>query len=326
MDRKKFIVIQICLWVGIVLFLTGVFVMALVGDIGHRLFQETTTFVSGQQSNKRSEVYTQTLDGIEVIDIEAISEEVIVEAVDGTEIVVTQSTNYELQKDERIKIDISKGKLSIKKPNKGIIHVPRWNAQETIHIALPKTYENTLRVKSVSGDIDLYNVKTTDMKVISTSGEVALRDVSATEMEIRTTSGNIDVSEVEVNVLTIGTTSGDVEVEGDIENIKVGTVSGEAMLKGAYGLINVNSTSGDVGIISNSAIEKLDVVTISGDVELEVPKDSQFEVTLHSVSGKLKGDIIDRDVKSGESFVYGNGKNQFTIRTTSGKAEIDTID
>ena len=154
-------------------------------------------------------------------------------------------------------------------------------------LMIPKELE-LIEAKSVSGRVEIEGLTMTKQKLSSTSGSVST-DASA-DLEISSVSGSLSFR-------TVG------------ENVSASTTSGKIS-----GVIEKALKSG-----------KIDINSVSGRVELEVPADFNADIDLHSVSGSVSSELpvsVTETKRNNIKGEIGEGGTSVEIRTVSGSIKI----
>lgn len=148
-----------------------------------------------------------------------------------------------------------------------------------------------------------------------------------TEVRLNSVSADFDVAALTVkNTLTFDSVSGDLETDFiTADSAEVNTVSGKIDLDGSFRQVTGGSTSGEVDLALRKCPEKLDLVTVSGDVELKLPQNAGFTLDYSTVSGDLDSDFPLTAERNG-GHIYGDGSGRITIDTTSGDLTIEKLD
>ncbi len=215
---------------------------------------------------------------------------------------------------EKVKIDVNKEDKTLiietkypKTPFKSI------NVSVNYNLMIPS--EARIKVKSVSGDVEVENI----------GGEV----------DLRTVSGDITVDGAK-NGIDCEAVSGDLEIKNVVGDIDIRTISGDIELINVKGSIDADCVSGEIEI-ENSEVKSLKAKTISGsitykgkihpegeyeisthsgNVKLEIPSDSAFDLEAKTFSGKIKSDF--EVAVSGEI-----SRKKITGSVNGGGADID---
>lgn len=151
-------------------------------------------------------------------------------------------------------------------------------------------------IHSVSGDVDLSGIFQ-NLHIFTTSGDVKLEG-SAAEVQIKTVSGDLDADLLHAEGLSMVTTSGDADLRGGWENLFFKAISGDLYAE------------------LSRAPSQFSAETTSGDVELEIPAQSDFTLRFDTSSGDLSSDFDCR--KEGRTYYCGHGTQRWNVKTTSG--------
>lgn len=141
-------------------------------------------------------------------------------------------------------------------------------------IYLPKDYGKSIEVDTLSGEIKLDKLNGDNCYFATISGKVSLNDFNCEEVSIKTTSGEIEIN------------------NGTFTEIK--------------------TVSGDVSLMQVLFKEKSNIITISGNVELNEIESSDLKINFNSVSGEIRGKTI-----------YENNDKILFVKTTSGNLNIN---
>ena len=130
-----------------------------------------------------------------------------------------------------------------------------------------------------------------------------------TEVRLNSVSADFDVAALTVkNTLTFDSVSGDLETDFiTADSAEVNTVSGKIELDGSFRQVTGGSTSGEVDLALRKCPEKLDLVTVSGDVELKLPQNAGFTLNYSTVSGDLESDFLLTTERDG-GHICGDGR------------------
>lgn len=160
-------------------------------------------------------------------------------------------------------------------------------AEHKIVISLPKEIDYELDLNTASGDVYLPDAKLSNVKIKTISGDIAA--ITASNANLESTSGDIEINEV--------------------EKLSAKTISGEISANQIKRSCDIKTTSGDVEIVSLEITNNSKIVTISGDVDIEINRGSY--VKTETISGEVSINNNDRYAKS-----------ELTIKTTSGDIEV----
>ena len=122
-----------------------------------------------------------------------------------------------------------------------------------------------------------------DIEVVSAGVEVG--GVTG-EVTIESVSGSIEV-EGRPEAVDVESVSGSIDVEGHTEQLKAESVSGRVRLRGSALEIDANTVSGQLELIAEE-IERAELSTVSGGIELSGMLTSRAEIEVDSHSGSVE--------------------------------------
>ncbi|SCW35346.1 Putative adhesin [Ruminococcaceae bacterium YRB3002] len=160
-------------------------------------------------------------------------------------------------------------------------------------VKIPENYSfDDVTIETTSGDVWSYCVATGNTNIASVSGELDIRNIKASGLKVDTTSGNVTMNGCKVSdKIDIDTISGEVSLT-DVESghTKIETISGDIRLRTLVtDTADITTTSGDVtGTIAG--VHEYDVDTTSGDVELPSSIKGEPLIKIDTVSGDVELD------------------------------------
>ena len=135
-----------------------------------------------------------------------------------------------------------------------------------LEISMPA--KASLKVDTVSADIDVTGTGGRRLTLASVSGDVLVRGASA-------------------EIAGFESVSGDVDAEVDSRDVSAETVSGDLLLKGRVGgRVGLESVSGDVTLVADD-VDRLRLETVSGDSRVSTGLAAAGSITAETVSGNL---------------------------------------
>lgn len=144
-----------------------------------------------------------------------------------------------------------------------------------------------------------------------------------TEVRLNSVSADFDVAALTVKeTLTFDSVSGDLETDFlTADSAELTTVSGKIDLDGSFRQVTGGSTSGEVDLTLRKCPDRIELNTVSGNVDLELPRNAGFTLDYSTVSGDLESDF---PLTAGGT--CGDGSGSITIDTTSGDLKIENLD
>ena len=244
----------------------------------------------------------------------------------GENITVRESSNVIIDDEDAMVCAVENGTLKIG------YHAPRVNfislgeaVAKTLTVTIPQNLVSgieNIRVDVTSADVTLGDIELKNLYIDSTSGNASVSNVTADSFAFGSTSGDLTAENCSLGRANIHTTSGCAYLT-DIKASYAGfdVISGDVTAKNCeFGKVEAESTSGSFSMSLNNVPTEFDADSTSGNVELFLPENAEFELEFDPTSGELELDFP--SVKRGDEYIVGSGRNEISIETTSGDAYI----
>lgn len=141
-------------------------------------------------------------------------------------------------------------------------------------------------------------------------------------IRINSVSAEVDISDMIGDSLDLISVSGDITVAGSgFNHIDIESVSGDIEYSGIFLDFQAETVSGNCEIASDIACEEIEFESVSGNLKMTLPENMGFTLNLDSVSGDLITDIAVSSSKSSKT--YGNGECSISSDTVSGDVHIE---
>ena len=183
--------------------------------------------------------------------------------------------------------------------------------------------DNTLRIR-YSNDVWGIDMPEKDLTVLlpRTVAE------NLTAVDLSGVSANFAVGKLTVrDAFSFDTTSGKLEMQSmnaPQAKATVSSVSGNVELDGSFREVKAGSTSGEIDLMLRNAPAAVEVSTVSGEVDVELPAGTGFTLDYSTVSGELECDFPLTKSVDGK-FVCGDGACRMEIGTTSGSLSVERL-
>ena len=141
-----------------------------------------------------------------------------------------------------------------------------------------------------------------DLEIAAASATVEISDLNIREMEFDGASGTCTFVNCSVETLDVDTASGNVRFTGDLQQMDCDAVSADILLE----LTNVPKS--------------IDLDSASGNLDVTLPADAGFTVTLDTLSGDFKSNFT--TTKRNGSYVAGNGRCRIDVDAMSGDVTV----
>ncbi len=272
---------------------------------------------------------TRPLDPDGRVEIENLKGRIEVQAWDRPEVRIQGSLGEGVEKLE-IKGNRQRLSVRVKYPNRGGFGFLSADTSEPTDLRLMVPLRADLEIDSVSADIDVKGVASSELSIDSVSGDVVVVGAPV-EADVETVSGDLRLT-INSREVDIASVSGDVDLRGRLDGeVDIETVSGRIEVvahETGVRQLSGESVSGDLRIATALASGgEISLETVSGDVGLRLPANLSAKVSGESFSGDLdaSGAQIDRVRHGpGSSFrhTYGTGDGEISLETFSGDARL----
>ena len=183
--------------------------------------------------------------------------------------------------------------------------------------------DNTLRIR-YSNDVWRIDMPEKDLTVLlpRTVAE------NLTAVDLSGVSADFAVDKLTVREsFSFDTTSGKLKTEvltATGAKADVNSVSGDIELDGSFREVKAGSTSGEIDLMLRNAPAAVEVSTVSGEVDVELPAGTGFTLDYSTVSGELECDFPLTKSVDGK-FVCGDGACRIEVGTTSGSLSVERL-
>ena len=181
-----------------------------------------------------------------------------------------------------------------------------------------------LRPQRPSAAVTVTVPRTCPTQLVVVSATAVLSGISA-KASVKSVSGEITLDGLTGDV-DAHTVSGALEAQGINGKLNFNTVSGDlALADGWLERLDVNSVSGDVTAdLDLDPLGGVHATTVSGEVTLRLPAESDAQVNLHSVSGGVRSEFAELRSMSAPasrtvSGSLGAGSGHVSVNTMSGR-------
>jgi len=185
-------------------------------------------------------------------------------------------------------------------------------------------HANRAKASTASGDISIAETRSAEAN--TASGDVKLQGIRG-PAKCRAVSGDVTLEHVEGEV-QISAVSSDVSARSIDESFSATTVSGSIELQEYYGAeTSIKSTSGDVeASLSTPLTGTFAARTISGDITVAIPGNSDCTVDLSSTSGDIETELELRNASRSRRQLSGDlgaGRGRLELHSVSGSLTVD---
>ena len=228
-------------------------------------------------------------ESITALSIDWVAGDVKIMVTDGEEIVVTEHADRGIPAEYALCVEAD-NTLRIRYSNDVWgIDMP----EKDLTVLLPRTVAENLTAVDLSG-------VSADFAV----GKLTVRDAFSFD----TTSGKLEMKSMNAPQAkaTVSSVSGKVELDGSFREVKAG------------------STSGEIDLMLRNAPAAVEVSTVSGEVDVELPAGTGFTLDYSTVSGELECDFPLTKSVDGK-YACGDGACRIEVGTTSGSLSVERL-
>jgi len=186
-----------------------------------------------------------------------------------------------------------------------------WNNLKGPHftemkVYLPENLKVSMKVASVSGNIEGEKVESESLKINTVSGNIKIGEMDAKDIALETVSGESEVSNMIAGYAKIDSVSGNISIKSQLDSCDIDTTSGsiDLQITEQLGDVALGSVSGDVNLVIETYNAALDLDTVSGDIDVNLEMNSVKKKD-HSLIGEI-----------------GLGQYDINIKTVSGDIEL----
>lgn len=140
-------------------------------------------------------------------------------------------------------------------------------------------------------------------------------------LEIDAASAKLEVCDMTISDVEIETASGVCEFENcNVDTIDIDTASGDVRFVGSLNILDCDAASANVVAILSNTPSRMDLDSMSGDLDITLPEDCGFTVSTDGLSSDFSSDFP-TSMKNG-NHVYGDGSCRIDVDAMSGDVTI----
>ena len=140
-------------------------------------------------------------------------------------------------------------------------------------------------------------------------------------LEIDAASATVQGENLTIQELSSSTASGSHTFQNcTVEKLTMETVSGNLNYTGSLEKLNFNGVSAQADVVLTNLPKSIDVETVSGDLNLTLPKECGFTLEKDTVSGHFSSEL--ETTEQNGKYIYGNGHCKIEIEGVSANIRI----
>ena len=143
------------------------------------------------------------------------------------------------------------------------------------------------------------------------------KDWQCDSMEVTAAAASLEVTDLTIREMEFDGASGSCVFDNcTVEKLDLDTASGNVHFTGSLQQMDCDGASADIQLELSNIPRSLDMDTASGNLDVTLPADAGFTVTLDSLSGEFESDF--ETTMRGGSYVSGNGRCRIDVDAMSG--------
>lgn len=265
-----------------------------------------------------------SLDGIEQITISYDEENVSFFRSENDNLVIKE---YMSEDKSRYHANVTQDSDSIKISEGGKPFI-RGGFVRYIEVYLPESYNESLKVTTTDGDIDISDIAL-DMKSVRidcTSGVVTINDATASDIYLSSTSGKMKLGKIKADKIRIDTTRGSVICKSVEGAVSYTSTHGDAQFLSAAGSGTYTANnSGKLSVTYEEVTGNLSLYNKNDDVQLTLPSELNFKFEATTKNGSVNTNFNGSIKSDGDTTSGTVGKNPtvtIKVETKNGDIEV----
>lgn len=151
------------------------------------------------------------------------------------------------------------------------------------------------------------------------------RDWECGSLEIDAASATVEINDLTIREVEFDGASGACELENcTVDTIDMDTASGDVNFSGALNILDFDGASASIFAVLTNTPTRMDIDTMSGDLDITLPEDTGFAVNIDSLSGTFFTDF-ETTVHNG-NHIHGDGRCRIDVSAMSGDLKIHRAD
>ncbi len=202
---------------------------------------------------------------------------------------------------EEIELDLASIDVKIVETSSDIVTLYDNTSISGFRLGIGGNDEN--KVNFTNGTLTFTQAKSwgIGINMLNVVGEVVIEvpKGSLIEYEINSASSDVYFDAKAKDKLDINIVSGEIEIEQGGDELDIETVSGDIYVYDVFKNVDVNCVSSDLNMVADETTNRIGYNGVSGDVEIEIENDAEYNVEISSVSGDINDDYNNASNDSG---------------------------
>lgn len=144
------------------------------------------------------------------------------------------------------------------------------------------------------------------------------RDWLCETLDIECAAATLEVNDMTIREVDFDGASGACEFENcTVEEMDIDTASGDIRFIGSLEMLDCDAASASVFAVLTNTPSRLDIDSMSGDLEIVLPQNAGFTLSMDTMSGDFQSDF-ETTMKNG-NYVCGDGRCRINVDALSGE-------
>lgn len=140
-------------------------------------------------------------------------------------------------------------------------------------------------------------------------------------LEIEAASATVEIQDLTIRKMEFDGASGSCNFRNcTVETLDLDTASGDVLFLGSLNRLDCDAVSADITLALTDVPHAVDLDGVSGDLNITLPENAGFTVTMDTMSGEFVSDF--ETVNRNGSYVAGDGSCRIDVDGMSGSVEI----
>lgn len=219
-----------------------------------------------------------------------------------------------------IEIEWAAGSITIEPSDTDEIHITESDVHNDKYRMVYKQNGSTLKIQfceddSIWGGISIGGSISKDLVIY------VPQDFTLDALEIDAASTNVNVTNLHIQEVEFDGASGSCIFDDcTVDKLDMDTTSGDVEFNGAVRVIDFDGASANLNLYLTDTPSSIEVDTASGDLDLTLPADCGFTVSMDALSSDFYSDFP--TTIQGKNYVYGDGSCRININAMSGEVII----
>lgn len=180
------------------------------------------------------------------------------------------------------------------------------NVKLDVHI--PKNYNKNMKIKNITGSVNAADMTILNLDIEAVTGKVVLSNLSLNKLTASCTTGSIEADNLKTN------------------ETEVKLTTGQCKFNDFSGNIDAKGTTGSLDIRYKEFNNDIKAAVTTGSINISLPKNSEFKLSAHTVTGKISCNFpinINESSKSNLKGQVGSSNNSIDLDVTTGSISIN---